>query len=985
MRRHGIRTVCLILILMTIYFPCSCAAGVLNPIARADSSTVNQAGVQLTDADIAGDLLLRAHSGIVQPSIALWINERVPWEANQSGNAHVFVFCILLIVGGLHLLFFAYLPGKLSNLLVSGLCVALALFSVFSIQIGSPGTGKIEDFGVLTVITIILSLVPFFFLILMARDSYPEDSIRRVEKALIILLTAGIPLIPILILINPGYGRVSALVTPGIVLFYYTAVTFKALIQRRNNSVLMVCGLLLLLVSGILNQSRSHLLLIEYVHPMGVVFFIVFASLVLLKRHLQPYTVFKALSMELHKKEEEIGQKNRELASLERLKEEYLENISRELQAPLQAIVSLTESLVRKINSSLSREFSGSFQLVYFNCKRLSILIDNVLDHTRLNHNRLHLNLTQFHIQSLVDSVIELSELNAKHKSIRLVNKIPCSFPVVFGDKRRTYQVLYNLIENAIKFTDNGVIEISTVKDGKDAKISITDSGIGIEKQFQQTIFHDFEKLVHWEEKQNTGMGLGLSITKKLIEQQGGTIWLDSTVDIGSSFSFSLPLAETTPSPQKEQSPIEARESIPAEMHKSGEENCSQSEVIDSNLTQIWIIDDDAVNQQVVSGFLSSDQVRISSYHEESKPLKNIALGNIPDLILLDVLMPQTSGFELCRKIRNRFSMTELPIIFLTSKNSISDLVEAFSLGANDFIVKPFQRDELVSRVNSQLHQLKINKNMVSLRNFNRSIVNKRDPKSMVLEALSTIQTGILTSGISLFQDEKLIKVLNGQSHDDSFELAPSKDLFMEIDSENDSDLFICNKLPAEHPLCRFYQNQTNTSITNASVVSIFLEDLENMNILIFRDALNPGFTNYEVEYLKSIIYSMNTIRQNYRKLFSNSSLVDAVAFINKKLQEIVYIKSIHPFSQVFYRQGKNLESKEVQISMQDIQAYFDEKYMLRIHRSFFINPNRVLSVRKKNQIDFEVKIKTESDDSQKLNIGRNYVNHFRKLHPHFF
>ncbi|MBU2513407.1 response regulator [bacterium] len=973
MNRHGLKAVFFFLIFITVVFISSCDTGVHNSITQGDLFAT-------AESDTGKNVHPNDHPSLVLLSVNFLSNKFNFGDSALYPSIYIFVLGILAITGLLHMLFYTYLPNEKSSLILSGLCLTLALYLFF----GSDAF-IIKKTMIPEAIGVVLSLSPFFFLIALTRFFYPEDFMGRIERFLILMLTAGILIALVLLFVDTVYKNLTAFLFPAIILCYFAVITIKAWIKKRNGSTLLASGLLILFSSGLLHDTKSFLPLVEYANPLGLAIFILSNSLVLLRRHLQSHTVFKTLSFELQKKESELEQKSLELAGLGRLKEEFLASVSGELQAPLQAVVSLTESLAQKFASSIPKEFSDSFQLVCFNCKRMSILIDNILDFTRLTHNRLHLNLGQFRVHSLVDSVIELSELDAIHRSIHLINKVSCSFPMVIGDKKRSYQVLYNLIENAIKFSNGGLIEISAVKDGNHAKISITDTGIGIEKQFQKTIFKDFEKLVHWEERQNTGLGLGLSIAKKLIEIQGGNIWLNSTVDMGSSFSFSLPLAECSSSSKESRTHSEVPGLLSDKTHVVSEENYCDSKADDSGFTRIWIIDDDPVNQQIVSGFLSSDHVRISSYYEESEPLENISSGNIPDLILLDVLMPQTSGFELCRKIRDQFSMTELPIIFLTAKNSISDLVEAFSLGANDFIVKPFLRDELVSRVNSQLHQSRINKNMISLRAFNHSIVNKRDAKSMVLEALNTIQMGISTSGISLFQDEKMIKVLNQDGKESSLEIAPPKDLFIEFDSGNESDLYICNKIPADHPLRRFYQNQTDMDITDSSVISVFLEDLENMNILVFRDCQNPGFSNYEIEYLKSIFHTMNTMRQNFRKLFSNTSLVDAVSFINKNLQEIVYIKSIHPYSQVFYNQDNNLTSKEVQISLQDIQAYFDEKNMLRIHRSYFINPNKILSVRKKNQIDFEVKIKTEPDEIQKLNIGRNYVNHFKKLYPNFF
>ncbi|MGD9823240.1 diguanylate cyclase [Desulfobacter sp.] len=272
--------------------------------------------------------------------------------------------------------------------------------------------------------------------------------------------------------------------------------------------------------------------------------------------------------------------------------------------------------------------------------------------------------------------------------------------PFVYGDENRLQQILYNLIGNGVKYTEKGYVRVRAVPGADTMEVRVEDSGIGIDPSLTERIFNSFEQGDGSIEREYKGTGLGLPITKKLVELHGGVIRVESEPGKGSCFIFTLPqvaangkkakginfdpthLSGILPFPEA---------SCPLPNTRTG--NCSK---------KVLIVDDEAVNGQVLLNYLG-----IKKLGAEFVPSGRLALESIKtcrfDLVLLDIMMPRMSGYEVCRKLREKYSTFELPIIFLTAKNQPGDIVTAFEVGANDYIVKPVDKTELLARIDTHL------------------------------------------------------------------------------------------------------------------------------------------------------------------------------------------------------------------------------------------------------------------------------------------
>ncbi|MBN2123307.1 MAG: response regulator [Deltaproteobacteria bacterium] len=295
-------------------------------------------------------------------------------------------------------------------------------------------------------------------------------------------------------------------------------------------------------------------------------------------------------------------------------------------------------------------------------------------------------------------------------KPVELKNNIPGDIPPVLGDENRLQQIFYNLIGNAVKFTDQGEIKVSAVTGDSFVEISVSDTGIGISEDRIDDIFQSFEQADASDTRAYGGAGLGLAITRQLVELHGGRISVESEQGKGSTFRFTLPVEREAPPVDLGHADVVVAQtrtavlpSPPEADQKAPKEALTDLEIPSGRTFRVLAVDDDPVNLQVVVNHLSFLNIVVNTCASGIQALEGIIKGDVPDLILLDVMMPHMTGYEVCRKLRERFAPSQLPIIMLTAKNLVTDLVYGFEAGANDYLVKPFTKDELIARVRNHL------------------------------------------------------------------------------------------------------------------------------------------------------------------------------------------------------------------------------------------------------------------------------------------
>lgn len=415
------------------------------------------------------------------------------------------------------------------------------------------------------------------------------------------------------------------------------------------------------------------------------------------------------------------------LQQVDKLKDEFLANTSHELRTPLNGIIGLAQSLIDGICGPLAKEAQRNLAMIVASGNRLASLVDDILDFAKLKNKGLQLHQKPVDLWVVVDVVMALTQPLVGDKAIKLHNNVPPELPRVLADEDRLMQIFHNLLGNAVKFTDRGHITVNASASEGGVTVAIEDTGIGIEKDHLGSIFESFQQVEGNSERVYGGTGLGLSVTKKLVELHQGELWVESQLGVGSTFSITLPVAKTGADPSSDDSKVDGKVEVEEDtlseqlrvlqktLQDEAEGALQQSppELPEKSETtaRILIVDDEVVNRQVLRNLLVLQNYTVCEASGGSEALEMITQEEW-DMVILDVMMPHLSGYDVCRRIREEHPAHTLPVILLTARNQVNDLVTGFEAGASDFITKPIARAELLARVNTHLQLLQIHRHL---------------------------------------------------------------------------------------------------------------------------------------------------------------------------------------------------------------------------------------------------------------------------------
>ncbi|GAB6992377.1 hybrid sensor histidine kinase/response regulator [Paenibacillus pini] len=470
---------------------------------------------------------------------------------------------------------------------------------------------------------------------------------------------------------------------------YIAFVMISGMRRRSGDKGLMLVGVLSILI----------IIVCYIVDLMGIV-----ESLTPVPLEMMLFVVTQALllSQRFARTFGQIEQLSARLLTLDGLKDEFMANTSHELRTPLHGIINIAQSLMEGAAGALNSKQSHDLSMIVSTGKRLAALVNDILDFSKLKHGDIVLKRQPVDLIAVTQSVLEVTLHIASHKEVRFEQVWPDNLPYLNTDEDRLRQILYNLLGNAIKFTHEGHIRIEAVFEHEWVRISISDTGIGIANDRMDDIFKSFDQGGYSAEREYSGTGLGLSISKKLVELSGGQIWAESVLGQGSTFYFTLPAIHG-----------QALERVKQQLHDHrlemyhGYDDEESNQVQEVNMegasSTVLLVDDDPVNLQVLRNLLSIEKYKIISADNGAEAMEHLRTGQSIDLIIADWMMPGMSGIELCQAVRHRFSLFELPILILTARSLPEDVRTGIQAGANDFLRKPVDADELRARVRTLL------------------------------------------------------------------------------------------------------------------------------------------------------------------------------------------------------------------------------------------------------------------------------------------
>lgn len=374
----------------------------------------------------------------------------------------------------------------------------------------------------------------------------------------------------------------------------------------------------------------------------------------------------------------ELDLRNREVERATQMKSKFLASMSHELRTPLNAIVGFSDLLAEGTPGQLNDKQKRFVNHIKQGSSHLLQLINDILDLSKIEAGQLELRWEEFLVKDAFPEVLSTIHPLAMAKNIRIEQKLE-SISLVKADRVRFKQILYNLLSNAVKFTPKGgSISIECMDVWDFVRISVTDTGIGIRPEDQKVVFEEFRQIEGSAERAQEGTGLGLAITKRLVEQQGGQISLESELGKGSRFTFTLVAVEPTPNVDPVIEPAKA-----------------SALAVSGRLTPlVLIVDDEGPARELLASYLEPEYRVVAAQSGMEAVEKAQQLR--PDAITLDVLMPGSSGFETLAALRKNPTTANIPIIIL----SILDQAQVgFALGAADYLIKPVRKPALLEAI----------------------------------------------------------------------------------------------------------------------------------------------------------------------------------------------------------------------------------------------------------------------------------------------
>jgi len=427
-----------------------------------------------------------------------------------------------------------------------------------------------------------------------------------------------------------------------------------------------------------------------------------------------------------HKRSEErLLQAKLEAEAANRTKSEFLANMSHELRTPLNSIIGFSDILLERVFGELNEKQLRYINNISTSGKHLLELINDILDLSKVEAGKMELHYSEFSINSIFEEVRAVFSPLALKKSLEITFNVE-SVTTLEADKGRLIQILYNLVSNAIKFTpDGGKVSVCCKKNGSRAFISVIDTGIGISSEEQGKLFHPFTQLDASASREYCGTGLGLALVKKIVNLHQGDIWVESDSGKGSTFKFAIPLKR----------PVESRKAsevgledilIEFEMNKTEalsvkeyiedlqDEIALQDEIelpeicppekVDSKQGLVLVVDDDKNSNELLSIVLREAGYSVASLYS-GKNVLNVIKKLKPEIITLDVFLPDTNGWLVLRQLKNDPLTASTPVLIISITNNNEP---GIALGATYSFTKPVKRAELVDSLKKISSKLRL-------------------------------------------------------------------------------------------------------------------------------------------------------------------------------------------------------------------------------------------------------------------------------------
>jgi PAS domain S-box-containing protein len=461
---------------------------------------------------------------------------------------------------------------------------------------------------------------------------------------------------------------------------------------------------------------------------------------------------------------------------IDKMKTDFISTVSHELRTPLTSVLGFASIIKEKLETDvfpiLSTEdrklqktikrVGDNLNIIVSEAERLTSLINDVLDIAKMEAGKVEWQMQPLNPSELVDWATKSTAGLFETNGLELVSEIEPGLPQIVGDRNRLLQVLINLISNAVKFTESGCVTCRVKLEFDGVCISVIDTGIGIAPEDQPKVFEKFRQVGDTLTDKPKGTGLGLPICKQIIDHHGGRIWVESEPGNGSIFSFIIP---TYASDRIEAANL----NLDTLVKQLKEHVITTNTALNQNRKTILVVDDDANIRELLRQQLEKEGYNVRQAKDGVDAIHQIKTAR-PDLILLDVMMPQINGFDVAAVLKNDPHTADIPIIILSI---IENKERGYHIGIDRYLTKPINTEKLLNEIGSLLSQgtsskkvLVVDKNASALKTLSDvlqtqgySVISASNPQECIHQALSTKPDMIIIDSI-FSQEADLVKAL---------------------------------------------------------------------------------------------------------------------------------------------------------------------------------------------------------------------------------
>ncbi len=405
----------------------------------------------------------------------------------------------------------------------------------------------------------------------------------------------------------------------------------------------------------------------------------------------------RSLARRVRERTTELSTANAELARATRLKDEFLANMSHELRTPLNAILGMSEVLKLEVYGQLNDQQQKALLHIEEGGRHLLELINDILDLSKIEAGKLDLEIRVLNVEEVCQTSIRFINQLAKEKQIKTSLTIGPAINSIQADNRRLKQILVNLLNNAVKFTPEGGkmgLEVTYDQEHNTIHFTVWDTGIGIRQEHVQRLFTPFVQIDSKLSRQHEGTGLGLSLVARLTEMHSGGVSVKSEVGQGSRFTVSLPIQQAA----KLQSDDWSYETLTAAQSEDITPEPPEASVSHT----ILLAEDNLAYRLSVNDFLQAKGYEVILAQDGLEAVE-YAKRDKPDMILMDIQMPNLDGLEAMRRIRADSRLASTPIIALTALGMRGDRERCLAAGANDYLNKPISMVKMLTTIETQL------------------------------------------------------------------------------------------------------------------------------------------------------------------------------------------------------------------------------------------------------------------------------------------